>query len=123
MGLPWIRLETGFYTNAKFITLADHGQWRAAHVAVCAMAWAGSQGTNGYIPKGALKYINGRPKDAEILVNVGLWNAAEGGWEIQSWADYQPSISEYQERKERMKRRGQAGGLARVTNAKQATSS
>ena len=123
MGLPWIRLETGFYSNAKFITLTDRGEWRAAYVAICAMAWAGDQGTNGYIPKGALKYVNGRPKDAETLVDVGLWNITEGGWDIQSWGDYQPSMGEYQERKERMKLRGQAGGLARVANAKQATSS
>jgi hypothetical protein len=94
MGLPWIRLETGFYTNAKFIILANAGEWRAAHVAVCAMAWCGAQGQDGYIPTHVLKSLNGRAKDAQTLVDVGLWNVTDGGWEINSWHDYQASSDE-----------------------------
>lgn len=106
MSLPWIRLDTAFPDHPKVLALVDGSkEGRAtAFVHICAMAYAGRHGTDGFIPKEALKRINGLSADAQRLVDVGLWHKEDGGWTINGWAEYQASSEETQLRSERAKK-------------------
>lgn len=100
MGQRWVRLDAAFARNPKVIDmLADKDGFRAALVYVCALGYCGEQGTDGFVPRGALPFVHGRPRDADLLVKHRLWQAQNGtGWLIPDWAEYQPSTVDTQAR-------------------------
>jgi hypothetical protein len=104
MALPWVRLDTGFPSNPKVLHLTSARKHRAVAVYVFSLAYAGGHGTDGFIPTAALPFIHGNEKDAEALVNATLWHPCMGGWQINGWAEYQPSTKEHEKRKESLRR-------------------
>lgn len=102
MPLPWVRLDTTLPSNPKILTLlADKDGHRAAFVYTCSLAYAGSHGTDGYIPGAALPFIHCRQVDASRLVKHRLWWEKDGGWVINGWHEFQQSTEETQERARR----------------------
>ena len=70
------------------------------------LAWSGGNGTDGYIPRRALKHIQGTPSAASLLVKHRLWMPADdGGWWIRNYDEYQAST---QARSEQAKRAAEA---------------
>ena len=112
-GVKWVRLDAGFPYNAKIITLTDRHHYRAVTVYVAALAYSGAQGTEGWIPTGALPFLHGRKTEAEQLVTVGLWHPCDGGWRIHNWHDYQPTNDTLDTREEDRKRRARAAANTR----------
>lgn len=106
MSLPWIRLDTALPDHPKILALIDgHKEGRAsAFVHICAMAYAGRHGTDGFVPREALSRINGRTADAERLCQAGLWKDIGGGWLINGWDEYQASDQSTKERSERARK-------------------
>jgi hypothetical protein len=90
-GLKWVRLDCAIYLNHKIQQLTYAGRWRAYGVYINGLAYAGAQGTDGFIPDLLLPAIGGRKTDATQLVEVGLWIPRPGGWDINDWNSYQPS--------------------------------
>lgn len=101
MALPWVRMDTQWPHNPKFLMLAEDGKWRAITVYWAALAWSGAQGQCGFVPYFALSQIHATRKQAQELLEVGLWDAAEGGWSIHDFADHQPSHEEHERRRKR----------------------
>lgn len=101
MGLPWVRLDTQFPSNPKILYLVEDKKFRAAFVWAASLAYAGAHGTDGFLPAAALAMMHGTKADAKALCEVGLWLEVPGGWEINSWAEFQPSNEETQDRKKR----------------------
>lgn len=113
MGLPWVRLDTGFAHNPKMIELVAAKKWKAAFVYVASLAYAGGQGTDGYIPENCLFLMHGTRSDANDLVSVGLWLLSAGGWDINGWDEFQVSDEAARKRRER----AQKGGIAKAKKA------
>lgn len=89
-GLPWVRLDTTFYENPKILALlAERDGYRAAVVYVSALAYAGGHGTDGHIATYVLSRVHGRKADADRLVRHGLFEAADGGWQIHDYEQMQ----------------------------------
>jgi hypothetical protein len=101
MGLPWVRLDTGFPMNPKILGLVEDRQWRPIVTYIAGLAYSGQQGTDGFIPAGALAFIHATKRDAQALVDAGLWRPCPGGWEVPGWAEFQPSTEESQKRKKK----------------------
>lgn len=101
MGLPWVRLDTQFASNPKFLYLIEDRQWRSIVVWTAGLAYCGTHGTDGFIPKSALPMLHGTPKDAKNLAEVGLWIEGLGGWQINDWLEFQPSNEEVQKRRKK----------------------
>lgn len=96
MGLPWVRLDSNIGTHDKTLELLDHKDGaRAFTLYVCALGWAGGHGTDGLIRKHALRALapslRAPEKLARLLVDVGLWDYAEGGWLIRNYLERQQS--------------------------------
>jgi hypothetical protein len=92
MGLPWIRMDTGFFGNDKITDLVDlHGSKgkQAGFIYLCALGYSGAYETDGLIKKSSLKIIHGTPGDAAVLVQAGLWLVADGGWLIKNYGTRQ----------------------------------
>ena len=89
MGLPWVRLDTGFPDNPKVLELLDRGKHRALVAYVCSMAWAGRQETRGLIPRSALPFLHATKREAAELVRARLWDETDQGWSIHDFGEYQ----------------------------------
>lgn len=90
MGLPWVRLDATIASHDKVLDLLSHRNGRAsAFTYVCSLAYAGGNGTDGLIPFAALPFIHATKRDAELLVDVGLWDPHPAGWTIRNYANRQ----------------------------------
>ncbi len=103
MGLPWIRLDTQFPTNPKILMLMDDKKYRSAFVWVAGLGYSGAHGTDGFLPSTCLLFLHATRREAADLVEVGLWKAMQGGWEINGWNEYQQSSDETAERSRKAK--------------------
>lgn len=107
--LAWVRLDTAMPRNQKILTLAAMKDGhRAAFVWLCGLAYAGEQGTDGFIPAPALPMLHGKSTDAQKLLEVGLWHAAPGGWIVNDWNEYQQTNAETAERTKRARKAAEA---------------
>ncbi len=110
MGMQWVRLDVAFPRNHKVLALlAQRNGSNAVVTYVCGLAYAGEQGTNGFIPREALAHIHGSLRNAEALTDAGLWHKQAGGWVVNGWEEFQPSTEEMKQRKVR----AEAGAAAR----------
>jgi hypothetical protein len=100
-GLQWIRLDTTFFDNGKIANLVDERLHRIVVTHLSGMCHAGKTGTDGYIPANALRRFAAVPRDAEKLVESGLWIPQPGGWSINDWDEYQISDEAAKARSER----------------------
>lgn len=107
MGLPWVRLDTQWPHNPKFLMLVEDKKWRAIAVYMAALGYSGVHGTDGYVPAIALTMLHGTKREAGDLVEVGLWRPAQAGWDINGWAEFQPSSAETEERSKKAREAAQ----------------
>jgi len=103
MALSWVRLDTQWSHNPKFLALVQDKKWRAIAVYMAGLGYCGAHGTDGFLPLVSLPMIHGTRKDAEDLVDARLWNLAQGGWDVNGWAEFQPSNAEQEARKAKAK--------------------
>ncbi|WP_167131947.1 hypothetical protein [Paramicrobacterium chengjingii] len=104
-GLNWVRVDAALARNHKTLALlGQKGGDRALNTYVFGLGHSAEQGTDGFIPTAALGLIHGTPKTAEMLIEVGLWNPIPGGWNINDYAEYQPSDEESQKRADKARR-------------------
>lgn len=110
MGLQWIRLDTSLPDHPKILELMEEpGGREAGFVYLCSMAYCGKHETDGFISRSALTRVNGRAKDARLLVKARLWVEQPGGWQVHGWDDYQISTDDAKARR----KRAQAAAAAR----------
>ena len=112
-GLRWVRLDTTFPSNQKVLDLAYANRHRAITVYLCGLAYAGAQGTDGWIPASALPILHARRSDAQHLVDAQLWLPIDGGWQIHDWHDYQPTTDTLNTRHQDRVRRARAAANIR----------
>lgn len=106
MGLPWIRLDTSMFDHPKLLDLAEENAHRAIVLHVAAMAYSGKHGTDGYVPKAALRVLGGRQSDVTQLLKAELWRVDASGWRIHGWAEYQLSDDDSKARAARARKGG-----------------
>lgn len=122
MGLPWVRLDTQWPHNPKFLMLVEDKKWRAIAVYMAGLGYSGAHGTDGFLPVVALPMLHGTKREAEHLVEVRLWLPAQGGgWQINGWAEFQPSTEENEERSRKAREAAQIR-WARVREGNQPSS-
>lgn len=103
MGLPWVRLDTGFPTNPKVLALIEDKKWQSITVYIAGLSYSGHHGTDGFLPASALPFLHGGRRHAADLVSVGLWHGCPGGWDINGWSEFQPSSDEHVKRRQKAK--------------------
>lgn len=90
MTLQWVRLDANIGTHDKILRLVARREgWRAYGVYTFSLGYAGSHGTDGFVPETALPFIHGTQKHAELLVEHDLWEPIPGGWSIHNFAHRQ----------------------------------
>lgn len=107
MALPWARMDTQWPHNPKFLILAEDKKWRAIAVFWGSVGWSVAQSQAGFVPAYVLPMIHGTRKEAHELVEVGLWEMAQGGWQVHDFADYQLSNEANEKRSDRARKAAQ----------------
>jgi hypothetical protein len=107
MALPWVRLDTQWAHNPKFLTLAEDKKWRAIVGYMAGLGYAGAHGTDGFLPAVGLPMLHGTKREATELVEVGLWVPAPGGWDINGWGEFQPSNFDTEQRSKKAREAAQ----------------
>ena len=103
--LSWVRVDSALASNHKVLALiAERGGDHALNVYIFALGHIARQGLDGFLPEIALGLIHGRKRDADMLVDVGMWKQIPGGYEIPDWAEYQPSGEDSKRRSEKAKK-------------------
>jgi len=103
MTLQWVRLETSLPDHPKVLALIEARKHRAVLTYCLGLAYCGRHELDGYIPKSALPFIHSSKKEADELCQVGLWTPSQTGYEINGWADFQPTSEDRQKAKSRAK--------------------
>jgi hypothetical protein len=100
--LSWVRVQAAISRNHKTLALLPQkGGDRAFNVFIFGLGYCAEQSNDGFIPEGALGLIHGSARAAELLVEVGMWNPRPGGWDVNDYAEYQPTDEESKKRSER----------------------
>lgn len=124
--MPWVRITDDFYDNPKIASVGS----LAVGVWLAGLAYANRNLTDGFIPRGAAhglaivetvddtgrvweasetsggtgEDVTGR-RIAERLVAAGLWEPAEGGYQIHDFDHYQPSRADVIESRDQARER------------------
>lgn len=113
--MAWVRIDESFTEHPKVLAAGADAAW----LFVAGLCYCNRNRTNGFIPAAALSLLSVSRKAralAATLVDVNLWEAADGGWEVHDYLHYQPSradISETDTRRYTAKAEaGRLGGLA-----------
>lgn len=112
--MPWFKVDDGFAVHPKALKAGNAacGLW------VRAGSWSMQQLTDGFIPDHVLPTL-GTKKEAQSLVDAGLWDRAVSGWVFHEWDERQPSRAQVEkdradaaerQRKAREKRASQRDG-------------
>lgn len=95
--MPWIKLDTGFYTHPKTAELLSAPRGAEAVVALQRIwCWAGEtdspQARDGHIPDAVLRLMGITPGQAQRLADVGYLHRNGTGWHIHGWDDHQGAL-------------------------------
>jgi hypothetical protein len=108
-GLSWVRVDASLASNHKVLALmSEKGGDHALNVFIFGLGHCAQHGTDGFIPAIALGLIHGKPRDAAMLVQVGLWHELPGGYEVHDYREFQPSDEESQKRSDKARKAAEA---------------
>lgn len=97
MALPWVRLDSNIASHDKILALLEEKPaalaYQAAFSYVCSLGYGGGHGTDGLIAFGALSFVHGTKKTAELLVRHHLWQPTPLGWQIRNFEKRQQSAA------------------------------
>jgi hypothetical protein len=87
--MPFGLVDDKLHSSVKWRMASKGGRalWSTA------LSWCMDQLTDGRVPRGMLRALDGTPGDARSLVSVGLWETDGDGWVFHDWLDYQPDAA------------------------------
>jgi hypothetical protein len=119
--MSWVRIDDHAHRHPKQLQAGPMACW----LWVCGLSYCSEHLTDGYIPSAALPTfsIPRVDREAERLVEVGLWEVTDSGYRVHDYHEYQPSKGQVTARRKRTharvtdwrKRHGYAHGNGDVT--------
>lgn len=107
--MPWFKVDDGLYSHPKWVAASP----AAKALWVTAGSWSASQLTDGHVPTYILPVVGGKPKAAQELVELGLWEMNGNGWVFHDWEEFQPSKVDVQAVRDKESKSGQHGNHIR----------
>ena len=110
--MSWVKIDDHANEHRKQVAAGPAACWLWA----CGLMYANRQPTrDGFIPVGVVSmlFAGASKKLAEKLVEVGLWEATDGGYRVHDYHEYQPTQEETDERRIRRVERARKGAAAR----------
>lgn len=109
--MAWLKIESSVARNRKFVKAGPGPSW----LWVCGLAYCQEGLTDGFIPSEAIEYLGVRSARnlARHLVSAGLWDEAEGGWQVHDYLAHNRSAADVQEIRSARAAGGSKGGRPR----------
>lgn len=91
--MAWVRFDDGFFRHPKVVTAGRD----ARDLFMASVFYANSNLTDGFVPEGAVPLIapeaglKSFAKAVRALLANGLWEPADGGYQIHDYLEYQAS--------------------------------
>jgi hypothetical protein len=92
--MTWFKVDDRLPGSRKLLRIPRARRAAAIGIWTLAGAWCARELSNGEVPAELLVDIGGTAREAKDLVDSGLWEVTEGGWQFHDWFDYQPSREE-----------------------------
>ena len=103
--MPWSKLDDSFYDHEKVVAAGTLG----AGLFALALSYTARKLTDGFVPRGMIPRLVADVDDpialADRLVEAGLFEKVEGGYQIHDYLDYNPSAAEIKQKREASRRR------------------
>lgn len=116
--MPWVKLDDGFDEHHAIAPLSGE----AVKLLVFSMTYCGRNLTDGFVAahKAPLLSNTARQKHIDELVQAGRWEPVEGGYQIPSFLDFNPSrakvLDERAQSAERVRKHRESRRSNAVTN-------
>ena len=117
--MAWIKLDDQFRNHPKILAAGPLASW----LYVCGLTFAGQYLTDGHIPStmlGMLAAVDNAQELADRLVDVGLWEEVDGGYQIHDFTEYNPTREEVRGIRAARAEAGRRGGLNSAASKRQA---
>ena len=107
--MAWFKVDDQFYDHPKVadLPLSAIGLW------IKAGSYCARYETDGSLTSARVQPLGGRTRDADRLVEAGLWHRVDGGYQFHDWDQYQPTKAqqdaEREKARERMRKRRSGG--------------
>lgn len=115
--MAWVRIEDAVTEHRKHLRAGPSACW----LWICGIAYCQRQLSDGFIPEEAipmLGVLKGAKPLADRLVEVGLFDRAEGGYVVHDYHDYNDTREEAQQRRGDLSgKRAMAGRLGGLRSA------
>jgi len=108
--MTWVRLDDHFDENPKI----ERAGPLAAFLYICGLSYCARNLTDGFILAEKVRRLAAVPKpdqQARRLVDVGLWEEVEGGYQVHDYATYNPTRETVLSHREIRAEAGRIGGL------------
>lgn len=105
--MTWIRLDDQIAHHPKLIAAGPVAAW----LWVCGNGYCNKYLTDGFIPTSQLRNLGGvtnPAKWADKLVEVGLWDAVQGGYRVHDYHDYNPTKAQVEDKRKKDRDRKRA---------------
>lgn len=101
--MTWVRLDDGFAAHPKIAALPDN----AFRLHIAALCYCATHLTDGFVPYAAVPLFGIRrvPVAGGALLELGLWDKVEGGYQIHDYLHYQESREKVMSRREATRER------------------
>jgi len=100
--MTWFKVDDSLPDHPKVLRLQTMKGWQGALALwTLAGAWAAKQLTDGRVPASIVGRFGCAKRDAELLVIVGLWEPAEGGYTFHSWYKRNPTRTDVETKREK----------------------
>lgn len=106
--MAWIKVESSVARNRKFVKAGPAAAW----LWVCGLAYCQEGLTDGYIPSESIDYLGVRHASrlAISLVLAGLWDVADGGWNVHDYLEHNKPAVEVRRIQHERREGGKKGG-------------
>lgn len=92
--MPWFKVDDSLSDHVKIMAAGNAavGLW------VRAGAWSARQLSDGFIPDQVASSLGTRGQ-AQRLLDVGLWDRTDGGYQFHGWDQWQPTRADVEKRR------------------------
>ena len=106
--MPYLNLDDKFCFHRKTVAAgnAAMGLW-----ARCG-SWSAGEKQDGFVPENIAKSV-GKPAEIRRLVEVGLWERIDGGYQMHDYSDHNMTAAEWTELSRKRAEAGAKGGRRR----------
>lgn len=89
--MAWFRVDDSFHTSRKVKSIPARQRFAAIGLWTIAGSWCSQELTDGHVPDYMIREWGATVKVVDSLVDSGLWDRVQGGFEFRSWVEYNPS--------------------------------